>query len=46
MYKINPFYPLEYRQRIRNYMSLKIKVNVIIHDPGPLKTIVWTINDS
>ena len=33
MSKINPFLPLEYRQRIRNYMTLKIKIKikVIIH---------------
>ena len=31
MFKINPFYPLEYRQRIRNYMTLKFKVKAIIH---------------
>ena len=31
MFKSNPFYPLEYRQRVRKYMTLKIKVKVIIH---------------
>ena len=45
MFKINPFYPLEYRKRIRNYMTLKIKVNVIIHY-WPLKNIAYIISDS
>ena len=31
MFTINPFLPLEYRQLIRNYVTLKIKVKVIIH---------------
>ena len=31
MFKINSFYALEYRQQIRNYMTLNIKVKVIIH---------------
>ena len=31
MLKINSFLPIEYRQRIRNNMTLKIKVKVIIH---------------
>ena len=31
MFKINPFYTLEYHQQIRNYMTLNIKVKVIIH---------------
>ena len=43
MFKINPFLPLEYCQRIRNHMTLKIKVKVIIHK-WPLKTTVWTIS--
>ena len=29
MFKINLFYPIEYRRRIRNYMTLKMKVKVI-----------------
>ena len=28
MLKINLFYPIEYRRRVRNYMTLKIKVKV------------------
>ena len=31
LFKINPIYPLEYRQRKRNYMTLNIKVKIIIH---------------
>ena len=31
MFKINHFKSLEYCQQIRNYMTLKIKVKVIIH---------------
>ena len=38
MFKINLFYPIEYRRRIRNYMTLKMKVRVIFNQ-GPLKTI-------
>ena len=30
-FKITPLLPLEYRQRIRNNMTLKIKDKVIIH---------------
>ena len=45
MFKINLFYPIEYRQRIRNYMTLNMKVKVIL-DQWHLKTIEWTISDS
>ena len=45
MFKINLFYPIEYRQRIRNYMTLNMKVKVIL-DKWHLKTIEWTISDS
>ena len=31
MFKINLFYPIEYRRKIRNYMTLKIKVKVILN---------------
>ena len=31
MFNITPFYPLEYRQRIRHEMTLKIKVKIFIH---------------
>ena len=45
MFKSNLFYPIEYRQNIRNYMTLKMKVKVILNQCH-LKTIQWTINDS
>ena len=45
MFKINLFYPIEYRRRIRNYMTLKIKVKVIWNQ-WYLKTIEWAISDS
>ena len=38
MFKINLFYPIEYRQRIQNYMTLKMKVKVILNQ-WHLKTI-------
>ena len=38
MFKINLFYPIEYRLRIRNYITLKMKVNVILNQ-WHLKTI-------
>ena len=44
MFKINLFYPIEYRWRIRNYMTLKMKVKVILNQ-WHLKTIEWTISD-
>ena len=31
MFKINLFYRIEYRRRIRNYMTLKMKVKVILN---------------
>ena len=31
MFKINPFYHIEFRRRIHNYMTLKIKVKVILN---------------
>ena len=47
MFKINLFYPIEYRRRIRNYMTLKMimKVNVVLNR-WHLKTIERTISDS
>ena len=45
MFKINLFYPIEYRRRIRNYMTLKIKGKVI-WNPWQLKTIELAISDS
>ena len=45
IFKINLFYPIEYQQRIRNYMTLKMKVKVIWNQ-WPLKTIEWAISDS
>ena len=45
MFKINLFYPIEYRQRIRNNMTLKIKVKIILNQ-WHLKTIEWAISDS
>ena len=45
MFKINLFYPIEYRRRIRNYLTLKMKVKVILNQ-WHLKTIEWTISDS
>ena len=40
-----PFYPIEYQRRIRNYMTLKMKVKVILNQLH-LKTIEWAISDS
>ena len=40
MFKINLFYPIEYRREIRNYMTLKMKVKVILNQ-WHLKTIEW-----
>ena len=31
MFKINIFYPIEYQRRIQNYMTLKMKVKVILN---------------
>ena len=45
VFKINLFYPIEYRRRIRNYMTLKLKVKFILNQ-WHLKTIEWTISDS
>ena len=45
MFKINLFYPIEYRRRIRNYMTLKRKVKVIWNQ-WHLKTIEWATSDS
>ena len=45
MFKINLFYPIEYRRRIRNYMTLKMKIKVILNQWN-LKTIEWTISNS
>ena len=45
MLKINLFYPIEYRRRVRNYMTLKMKVKAIWNQ-WHLKTIEWTISDS
>ena len=45
MLKINLFYTKEYRRRIRNYMTLKMKVKVILNQ-WDLKTIGRTISDS
>ena len=45
MFKICPFYHLEYQRRIRKYMTLKIKVKVIF-DKWHLKSFEWTISDS
>ena len=45
MFKINLFYPIEYRRRIRNYMTLKMKVKVIWNQ-WHLKSIEWAISDS
>ena len=45
MFKINLFYPIEYRRRIRNYVILKMKVNAILNQ-WHLQTIEWTISDS
>ena len=45
MFKINLFYPIEYRRRIRNYMTLKMKGKVIWNQ-WHLKTIEWAISDS
>ena len=45
MFKMNLFYPIEYRRRIRNYMTLKMKVKVIWNQ-WHLKTIEWAISDS
>ena len=42
MFKINLFNPIEYRRRIGNYMTLKMKVKVILNQ-WHLKTIEWTI---
>ena len=45
MFKISLFYPIEYRRRIRNYMTLKMKAKVIWNQ-WHLKTIEWAISDS
>ena len=45
MFEINLFYPIEYRRRIRNFMTLKIKLKVILNQ-WHLKTIEWAISDS
>ena len=45
MFKINLFYPIEYRRRIQNCMTLKRKVKVIWNQLH-LKTIEWAISDS
>ena len=45
MFKFNLFYLIEYRQRIRKYMTLKMKVKVIWNQ-WHLKTIEWAISDS
>ena len=45
MFKINLFYPIEYRRRIRNYMALTMKVKVIWNQ-WHLKTIELAISDS
>ena len=45
MFKINLFYPIVYRRKIRNYMTLKMKVKVILNQ-WHLKTIEWTISYS
>ena len=45
MFKINLFYPIEYRRRKRNYMTLKMKVKVILNQ-WHLKSMEWTISDS
>ena len=45
MFKINLFYPIEYRRRIWNYMTLKMKVKVIWNQ-WHLKTIEWAFIDS
>ena len=45
MFKINLFYPIEYRRRIRNYLTLKMRVKVIWNQ-WHLKTIKWAISDS
>ena len=45
MFKIKLFYPIEYRRRIRNCMTLKMKVKVIWNQ-WHLKTIEWAISDS
>ena len=45
MFKINLFYPIEYRRRIRNCKTLNMKVKVIWKQ-WHLKTIEWAISDS
>ena len=45
MLEINFFYLIEYRRKIRNYMTLKMKVKVIWNQ-WHLKTIEWAISDS
>ena len=45
MFKINLFYSIEYRRRIRNNMTLKMKVKVIWNQ-WHLKTIERAISDS
>ena len=45
MLKIYHFYPIEYRRRVRNYMTLKMKVKVIWNQ-WHLKTIEWAISGS
>ena len=44
MFKFNLFYPIEYWRRIRNYMTLKMKVKVIWNQ-WHLETIEWAISD-
>ena len=43
--KLTFFYPIEYRRRIRNYMTWKMKVKVILNQ-WHLKAIEWSSSDS